>query len=746
VRRHSLVAWAGSVVTGLLVVTTVTLAVLTPTDRLPEDLRPGPSWLLIPLYPLVLAAVGTLIASRRPENSIGWLMCGAAMLGALVELGRYYSYYSLAAGRPGLFGVEWVAWLARWVWLPWLMLQLVYLPVLFPDGKLPSRRWAWLVWTASITALVGITGRALNPGLLADVRLRNPVAIPDAQVDFQRLAGIALLVLMGLALASLASVFFRLRTATGDRRQQLKWFGSAITVLVTLVTAGTIADEVGDVNSPPLEVLVASAYPIIPIVVGFSVLRYRLYDIDLVINRTLVYGALVAFISAVYLIAVVGVGALVGIGNHVNLLLPLVAAGVVALAFQPVRQWLQRLANKLVYGRRATPYDALAVLSRRVAETAPGEQLLKDSVRALCDAIGIPSASVWLRGGQEWRAVAQWPPDGQGPPPAPSMADARRRGARVFSVHNQGALLGAISVIVPPGRTLSPADERLLGDVASQAGLLLRNMGLTADLMDRLGELQESRRRLVTAQEEERRRLERNLHDGAQQDLFSLKLDIRRLRHLVRRAPTEVEAALERLEEQAEKALQTVKELARGVYPPLLTAQGISAALSARARAAPVDVRISSAGVERYPAGVEEAVYFCCAEALQNAVRHARPTSVRISLEGRGDELFFHVEDDGRGFDLAAAAGGAGLQSMRDRVDVVGGTLEIVSSEEAGTTVRGRVQIPSHARTRLDGYAAEDGAAAPPRESVASLGHGPPHERIDALSRSDIAVFPAGST
>jgi len=723
VRRHSLVAWAGCAATGLLVVTTVTLAAVTPTDRLPEDLRPGPSWLLIPLYPLVLAAVGTLIASRRPENSIGWLMCGAAMLGALVELGRYYSYYSLAAGSPGLVGVEWVAWLARWVWLPWLMLQLVYLPVLFPDGRLPSRRWAWLVWTASITALVGITGRALNPGLLADVRLRNPVAIQDAQVDFQRLAGIALLVLTGLALASLASVFFRLRTATGDRRQQLKWFGSAITVLVTLVTAGTIADEVGDVNSPPLEVLVASAYPIIPIVVGFSVLRYRLYDIDLVINRTLVYGALVAFISAVYLIAVVGVGALVGIGNHVNLLLPLLAAGVVALAFQPVRQWLQRLANKLVYGRRATPYDALAVLSRRVAETAPGEQLLKDSLRALCDAIGIPSASVWLRGGQEWRVVAQWPPGGRDQ--AGSMADARRRGARVVSVHNHGALLGAISVIVPLGRALSPADERLLRDVASQAGLLLRNMGLTADLMDRLGELQESRRRLVTAQEEERRRLERNLHDGAQQDLFSLKLDIRRLRHLVRRGPTEVEAALQRLEEQAEKALQTVKELARGVYPPLLTAQGISAALSARARAAPVDVRISSAGVERYPAGVEEAVYFCCTEALQNAVRHARPTSVRISLEGRGDELFFQVEDDGIGFDLAVAAGGAGLQSMRDRVDVVGGTLEIVTSVEAGTTVRGRVQIPSAAKIALDGYAAEDGATAARASLPASLGPAP---------------------
>jgi signal transduction histidine kinase len=252
-----------------------------------------------------------------------------------------------------------------------------------------------------------------------------------------------------------------------------------------------------------------------------------------------------------------------------------------------------------------------------------------------------------------------------------------------------------IAVIVPPGRALSAADERLLEDVASQAGLLFRNLGLSADLVSRIGELQESRRRLVTAQEEERRRIERNLHDGAQQDLFGLKIRIREIRNLSHRNPGSVQAALARLEEQAEKALLTVKELARGVYPTLLTAQGIAGALGARARVAPLDVRVTATGLGRYRAEIEEAVYFACAEALQNAVKHAQATMVRISLAQHDGELSFEVQDDGLGFDVAAATGGSGLQSLRDRIDVIGGAMEIVSALGSGTTVRGRVTVAS---------------------------------------------------
>jgi signal transduction histidine kinase len=379
-------------------------------------------------------------------------------------------------------------------------------------------------------------------------------------------------------------------------------------------------------------------------------------------------------------------------GDHVSLL-PLLAAGMVALAFQPLRRRLQRFADRLVNGRRATRYDALAALSRRVTETTPNEQILTDTVRAVCDATGVRSASIWLGGGAEWRVVAQWPADVRHA--TPSLDQPGPSSLRAFPVHNQGAVLGVIAVIVPPGRALSAADERLLVDVANQAGLLFRNLGLSADLVSRVGELHESRRRLVTVQEEERRRIERNLHDGAQQDLLGLKISIREIRTLSQRDPDGVQPALARLEEEAEKALLTVKELARGVYPSLLTAQGIAGALGARARVASVDVRVAGTGLGRYPAEIEEAVYFACAEALQNAVKHAQATTVRISLAQQDGALTFEVQDDGRGFDVAATTRSTGLQSLRDRIDVIGGAMEIISEPGRGTTVRGHVTVAS---------------------------------------------------
>jgi signal transduction histidine kinase len=700
--RAARVACAGAAVTLLLVAGGVVVGVMTPQQRLPEDLRPGPTWFLTPAYLLALAVVGAVISSRQPRNLIGWLMSAAAALGALMELGRSYSAYSLSSGHPGFIAVEWLAWLANWTWLPWLTLQMVYLPLLFPDGRLPSRRWAWLIWTASLTALVSVVSRALDPGLLGALRLHNPAAIADPAGNLRRVAGLATVVLVTLGLASLASVFVRLRSATGDRSQQLKWFGSAIAVLVTLVAAQTIDDEMLEGSSPWLEALLSFAYLTIPFSIALSVLRFRLYDIDVVISRALVYGALASFISVVYLVAVVGVGALLGLGNHVNLTLSLLAAGVVALAFQPGRERLQRLANRIVYGRRATPYDALAVLSRRVAETAPSEVLLTEMVRTVCDALGVSSASLWWSAGQELRPAAWWPPGTQHR--AASGLVSNGTGLCTLPVRHENRLLGAISVSVPPGRSLSSSDQRLLADVANQAGLVLRNLGLTADLMTRLEELRESRRRLVTVQVEERRRLERDLHDGAQQLLLGVRLGIREVLALLETDPAVARGRLEWLEQGADEALRTLRELARGVCPPLLTTKGLAAALSARARSLPIAVHLSADCAGRYPADLEAAVYFCCSEALQNVVRHARASSVTVRLSEEGRELLFVIEDDGQGFDLAKAVEGSGLQSMRDRMDVAGGSLEIVSRQGGGTRVQGRVELVPSA-----------GAAIPPR-------------------------------
>ena len=683
-----------------LLVGTSVLVALTPVNNLPEELQPGPAWLLTPAYLLVLAATGALIASRRSSNFIGWVMCTAAALGALVELGHSYSLLSLANGNPGLLGVEWLAWLASWGKLPWLMLQVVYLPMLFPEGR-PFKRWGWLLWAAALTALVGVAGEALDPDLLTALKLRNPLAVPDPNGYLGVVGDAAEWMLIGIAIAALASVFIRLKRATGEHRQQLKWVGAALALLVTTLTGATVADATSiDANFPWLDGLVGLAFLTVPVSVAFAVLRYRLYDIDLVINRTLVYGTLMTVTLAVYLLAVVGIGAVLGFGNNLNLMLSLLATAVVALAFEPARQRVQNLANRLAFGRRASPYDALAVLSRRVAEIVPSEVLLGDMARAVCDAVGVRSASFWLRADRELSLLAGWPPDIAHE--TPDLSVPQGGGRRWLPVQNQGKLLGAISIAVPSGRALSASDDRLLADVANQAGLVLSNLGLAADLMARVAELKDSRRRLVTAEDEERRRIERNLHDGAQQHLFGLKVNIRHIRTLLERDQVAASTALERLEEEAEEALQEVRQLAGGVYPPLLTAQGLAGALRARARAGPVDVRISTEGVGRYAADIEGAVYFCCTEALQNAVMHAQASTVWIRLAEEGNELVFSVEDDGRGFDTASLHSGAGLQGMRDRVDVVGGTLDIASVLNHGTTVRGRVHVSTQSERAIE--------------------------------------------
>src|SRR3989442_647555 len=537
-----------------LLVGTSVLVALTPVNNLPEELQPGPAWLLTPAYLLVLAATGALIASRRSSNFIGWVMCTAAALGALVELGHSYSLLSLANGNPGLLGVEWLAWLARLGELPGLMLQGVYLPMLFPEGR-PFKRWGWLLWAAALTALVGVAGEALDPDLLTALKLRNPLAVPDPNGYLGVVGDAAEWMLIGIAIAALASVFIRLKRATGEHRQQLKWVGAALGLLVTTLTGATVADATSsDANFPWLDGLVGLAFLTVPVSVAFAVLRYRLYDIDLVINRTLVYGTLMTVTLAVYLLAVVGIGAVLGFGNNLNLMLSLLATAVVALAFEPARQRVQNLANRLAFGRRASPYDALAVLSRRVAEIVPSEVLLGDMARAVCDAVGVRSASFWLRADRELSLLAGWPPDlAHG---TPDLSVPQGGGRRWFSVQNQGKLLGAISIAVPSGRALSASDDRLLADVANQAGLVLSNLGLAADLMARVAELKDSRRRLVTAEDEERRRIERNLHDGAQQHLFGLKVNIRHIRTLLERDQVAASTALERLEEEAEETLQ----------------------------------------------------------------------------------------------------------------------------------------------------------------------------------------------
>ncbi|MGI8608020.1 MAG: histidine kinase [Candidatus Dormibacteria bacterium] len=404
--------------------------------------------------------------------------------------------------------------------------------------------------------------------------------------------------------------------------------------------------------------------------------------------------------SGLHVAIVVGVGTLVGSGRQANLLLSIVATAVVAVGFQPARGRLEKLANRLVYGKRASPYEVLSEFSGRLAETFGAGDVLARMARILAEGTGAVRTDVWLRYGGELRLEASYPDRG-----AEGEADERRlhlvgqilppiAGAgRVVPVRDRGELLGALAVTKRAGESLTPLEEKLLEDLARPAGLVLRNVGLTADLQARLVELRESRKRLVAAQDLERRRLERNLHDGAQQHLVALKVKLGLMAMLLKRDPDRVPETLEQLMVDADEALQTLRDLARGIYPPLLAEKGLEAALVAHVRKVSVPVEVAAGGLARYPQEVEAAVYFCVLEALQNVTKYAAATSATLNLSTAGDDLVFAVADDGAGFDPATTPRGAGLANMVDRIDALGGTVEVFSRPGEGCRVSGRIPV-----------------------------------------------------
>jgi signal transduction histidine kinase len=342
------------------------------------------------------------------------------------------------------------------------------------------------------------------------------------------------------------------------------------------------------------------------VAVAIAVLKYRLYDIDIVISKTVQYGSLAVFITAVYAALVAGIGTLAG-NRRSPLLAALAAAVVVAVAFQPVRQWAGRLASRVVYGRRATPYQVLSAFARRIGGTYSSQEVLPQMAQTVAAGTGAEQVVVWLRVDDQLRPEAS--SDGS-PPASPLPVDGHQLPRLPDSdtgvpVVHQGELLGAISVQMPKDEPLRTAGQQLVADVASQAGLVLSNVGLVEDL-------RASRQRLVAAQDEERRRLERNLHDGAQQDLVALALKAQLADVTVDEDPAQAKHILGELKADAAGALENLRDLARGIYPPLLADLGLAAALGAQASKSPLPVTLRADGIGRFPQQTEAAVYFCC--------------------------------------------------------------------------------------------------------------------------------------
>jgi signal transduction histidine kinase len=650
----------------------------------PEAFRPNSSSVAGFVAILAMSSVGALIAWRRPANRIGWLLLAIAFSAIFIDIPRLYAGVAVYV-RPGLLPAAlWVYLLGQLVWIFLFTELLVVLPLLYPNGALISRRWLIVLGLAALPVLL-VLAASLDPAATAP--LPNPVGVKAMAGFLNGVLQVPLSIVFGSAsLLAIASLVVRFRRGDERERQQIKWLLVAVSLFLVLFVVQGFFPRL---QNGPLLPLVAAT---LPISIGIAVLRYRLYDIDLIINRALVYGGLAAIITAVYVVLVVGIGAM--IGSNQRFLLSLVATAVIALAFQPLRQRAQRLANRFVYGKRATPYEALSQFSEHLSETYSQEDILERMARILAQGTGAERAEVWVRAGQRLVLASSSPPAAQPLSPVIMQNGALPEMQRdtVVPVSHAGELLGALAVNKKRGETMNTVEQKLVTDLAGQAGLVLKNVGLNRELLARLDDLRASRQRLVTAQDEERRRIERDLHDGAQQHLVALKIKVG-LAESMAEPESKTRPILAQLKRDADEAIDNLRELARGIYPPLLASDGLGAALQAPARRFAVPVELEVGEVARQPREVEGAIYFCCLEALQNIAKYAEASHVRLRVWTQNSTLAFAVEDDGKGFEPATVVRSSGLQNMRDRVEALGGSLEVTSALGHGTTIRGRVPV-----------------------------------------------------
>ena len=623
------------------------------------------------VFGVACATVGGLVATRRPEHPIGWLFAVGALLDGVGILASGWASYALVTEPGSLPGGE-AAVLLVPLLLPGLTLPVLFGALLFPSGRLPSPRWRPVGWLAGGGLALALVATLLRPGPIPEYGLAaNPLGIEGAAPALDPLRALGFLLITLTGAAAVGALVLRGRRARGEERQQLKWFTFTAAVAVLALTLGVAF------ASDAVVVVQLLALPLLPAAVGVAILRHRLWDIDVLLNRSLVYAALTACVIGLYVGVVTLLGAL--LRDESDLLASLPATALVALAFQPLRERLQHGVNRLMYGERDDPYGVMARVGRRLEATLEPEDVLPAVAETVARALRLSSVSVELRrDGRLVPVVAH----GQ-PAETPEAIELTYRGEPI------GRMLAGPRAA---GETLSPSDRRLLEALAPQVGVAAHAVGLTADL-------QRSRERLVTAREEERRRVRRELHDGLGPTLAGVAMQIGAARDQLASDAAATEALLARVEAQARGAVVDIRSLAYELRPPALDELGLVRALRERAAAASgrngglaVFVRVAGAPRE-LSAAVEVAAYRIAAEAVANVARHAeaRRCCVRLSF---GAALGLEIADDGRGLGAGFRAG-VGIGSMRERAAELGGRLSIEPGRDGGTRVLAHLPLGS---------------------------------------------------
>jgi two-component system, NarL family, sensor kinase len=625
----------------------------------------GPSfWPMQVVAALAYGGLGGWLLARHTAGALGPLFLLVSATQALSLFCREYGVHSLQVG-PALPLDRWVFWTHTWIWVPGFLSLFLLVPLVLPDGALPSRRWRPAVVCTAVTLAVAAVSWAITPyaqldGPALDATIgSNPVVVPVAAARLIDAVSVALLLLSaGLALAALT---VRWRRADADKRRATAWvlYGAALSGVFVLVAILT------DV----MEFVGAVGVAILPACCLVALARHPLWDLHLVVRRSLVYGGLTAAVAAAY----AGVVGLVGGAAGASTGAPIVATAVVAMLVLPLHHLLRRVVNRIVYGQPEDPYVTTSRLSQRLGSAVAPDQVttvvLPEILAGVVRALQLRHLSLAMADGRSFAFGT----------PVPDPVE--------LPLRHAGRLVGVLRV-GPAHGGLTRSERRAIEDVAAQAAVAVHGVLL-------MGELQRERERVIAAREEERRRLRRELHDGVGTALAAACLQAEAANHLLAENVEDGRALLTRLGEQLREAVVDVRAVTRNLRPAMLDELGLVGALrelGARSSGPerPVDVEVGELG--DVPAAVEVAAYMVVAELVTNACRHSAASRVLVAAGRHDGDLSVRVSDNGCGIDPDAVAG-VGLGSVRRRVEEVGGRLE--HRPGPGTTIEAWLPLES---------------------------------------------------
>ena len=626
------------------------------------------------LFSVLNLGLGILLLVRRPRDPTARLLA-VAMVGTAAA----FNHQSHAVLHDFLLG-NWET--------PHLLfhvgsgLAYLFAVVAFPDGRLVPFTRAGEPRTA-LRLAYGVAAV-----VLAQVVLELSSDAHPGQAFFAVLFGLA------IPIAGVAAQTYRLgHVVDPERRQQSRLLRWALLPMLAFGGLYLPAYLIGGQDSWVVDAGLAvfpALFALVPVALVMGILRYRLWEIDVLVSKTILSVGLVAFIGAVYVGVVVVLGGALGPGD--SAFVKIVATAIAAVAFEPVRERLERLANRLVYGRRATPYEVMADFADRLSGPMSVDEVLPRTAEAV--ALGVGAAAVRVttfHHGGGTRSV-HWPP-----------GDTTTSFTKVMVVLHRGVPVGEIAVAKPPGERLTATEHRLLASLVAQAGVAFNNAGLTVELEDRLQEmteqtveLQASRQRIVTAREGQRQRVVQLIHERVETHLERADAELAQVQSLLPEQGDEALGHFDRLLDEGQAGLDALRILARGIFPAILADQGVLPALQAYLLQADLPVTVDlRGGHDRYDAYAEAIVYFCVVVGLNNAGAYAAGSAVIVRLAEEDGRLEFSVVDDGPGVDQRVLAAGPDIQDMRDRVEAVGGHFDAVSIVGRGTAVAGWVPVES---------------------------------------------------